>query len=182
MKKLLSNFLIAGMVCVAFPREASAASSATFNITVTVNFLEMQIVQYDQAWDGTTYSAWGIGGMATSSTSTMAEADGVKVVLGSTSQTIDIQSYVSNEGAAWTVDTTAAADKYAIMAKGYNATQASPSVASGTQLTTSAQDVTDATAIASGADTWLYYDFDSPTSVATGTQQTIVITVAIVVA
>jgi len=182
MKKLLSIFLIAGIVCVAFPREASAASSGTFNITVTVNFMEMQIVQYDQAWDGTTYTAWAIGSIATSVTSTMTESDGVKVALGSTSQTIDIQSYVSNEGAAWTVDATAAADKYAIMSKGYSATQVSPSVASGTQLTTSAQDVTGATAVASGADTWLYYDFDSPTSVATGAEQTIVITVAIVAA
>ena len=145
-------------------------------------FMEMQIVQYDQAWDGTTYTAWGIGSIATSTTNTMAEADGVKVVLGTTSQTIDIQSHVSTQGADWTVDATAAADKYAIMAKGYDANQASPSVASGTQLTTSAQDVTGATAVASGADTWLYYDFDSPTSVGTGAQQTIEITVALVVA
>ena len=182
MKKLLSIFLIAGIVCVTFPGEASAATSATFNITVTVNFMEMQIVQHDQAWDGTTYTAWGIGSMATSSTNTMAQTDGVKVVLGSTSQTLDIQSHVSDEGTAWTVAAAADANQYAIMAKGYDATQASPSVAAGTQLTTSALDVIGATAVASGADRWLYYDFDSPTSVGTGTQQTIVITIAIVIA
>lgn len=182
MKKFLPIFLFVGVIVfgINIGSIAEAATSDTFNITITVNYFEMQIVQYDQAWDGTAYTAWAIGNVATSSSTTMTEAQGVKVVLGTTSQTIDIQTHVSNEGSSWTVGASSAADVYAILAKGYAATQGTPSATGGTQLTTSAQDVVGGTSIASAASTWIYYQFDTPTSVSTGAQQTIEITLAIV--
>ena len=183
MRKFLSILVMLVMVVVsmAVSKSAYAATTDTFTITVTVNYIEMQIVLYDQVWGGTEYTTWPIGSLATDSTDTMIEAEGVKVVLGTTSQTVDIQSHVSNQGVAWTVAAAHNANVYAILAKGYSTTQATPVTTGGTQLTTGALDVTGATAVASGAARWLYYSFDSPTSTITGAEQTITITVAIVV-
>jgi hypothetical protein len=181
MKKFISLLIVLTLLFGGFVglNQAEADTTDTFTITVTVQFMEMQIVAHDAEWDGTAYTTWALSTMATSATKTMTETEGVKVVLGTTSQTVDIQSHVSDQGAAWTVGSEAAAGVYAIMAKGFAATQATPDVTGGTQLTTEALDVTGATAVEDGADTWLYYDFDSPTSVATGEEQTITITVAI---
>jgi len=173
MRKFVSLLMIlsALFLGVANFRAAEADTTDTFTITVTCNFIEINL---RNTGDSADYSTWALGTVATSSTTAMTTGDGVKVVLGTTSQTIDIQSHVSNQGSAWTIASAAAANVYKMDCMGTDAA-AVPTWTDATVLTTSTLDIKDVTSVST--DQYLYYRFYAPTSVITGAEQTITITV-----
>ena len=177
MRKLISILVMLGMVFIsmAVTKSAYALTTDTFTITVTVNYIEINL---RNAGDTADYTTWAIGQLATSGDKTMADTEAVRVKYGTSSQHTDIQSYVSTECSAWLINATPAADKYELVAKG-SATTA-PSMSGATVLNSGAlQTITGATDIS--ADHYLYYKFFAPTSTGVGTLQTITITVGVIV-
>ena len=177
MKRVLGLLLVLGIMFAAIgglTTTARAATTDTFTITVTVNYIEMELRNTTDTAD---YTTWAIPQMALAASGPMADASGVLVDLLTTNANVDIKTHVSDEGAAWTLNATPGADIFSLIVSGTTATTApdwDPSIS----VTTGTLAIVEGASPA--ASNYLYYKFYSPTSVGTGAQQTITVTVDIV--
>jgi len=175
MKKLLSILLILGMVSWLWVNTAQAGTTDTFQITVTCNFLSINLRNTGDTAD---YTTWAIGQKAESTATTMIQADGIKVINTSNAAT-DLSAWVSTQAAAWTNQSAAGADQYKLEMKCFAATQASPDLSTGafTITTTSTPGDDIKTSLAATTDQWAYVKFTTPTSTTSGSEQTITVTI-----
>ncbi len=176
MKRVLGLLLVLGIMFAAIGglTTARAATTDTFTITVTVNFLEMNL---RNTADDADYTTWAIPQMALAASGPMGNASGVHVDLGTTNTVVDIKTHVSEQGVAWTLNATPGTNIYSLIVSGTTTDTApdwTPSISvTGTTLAI-VEDASPATS------NYLYYKFYSPLSVETGAGQTITVTVSIV--
>lgn len=174
MKKLLCKLLILGMVFWLGVGSAQAVTTDNFSITVTCSYLSINLRNYTDTAD---YSTWAIGTVAENTPSTMTEAQGILLDNNANAST-NISAYVSSQGADWTVDSAAGADKYKLELKSFDATQGSPDLSSGTTvLNASNPGPTIKSGLAASTNQFIYCKFTTPTSTTSGNQQTITVTV-----
>lgn len=172
MKKIVSLLMILSMLFAVGITKAEADTTDTFTITVTCNFIEIVLKDTPGTSD---YTTWALGTVALSNVSTMTSGQGVRVVLGTTSQNVDIQSKgATSSPDSWTIAASAGSNVYKLICDGTNEA-AVTDFSSATTLTTDYQDINNATA--TQADRYLYYKFTAPSTVSTGSQQTITISV-----
>jgi len=152
------------------------AAADTFTITVTCNFIEVNL---RNTVDDADYGTWAVGSLATSGTDTMTDTEGVRAVRGTSSQNTTLQSHVSGEATDWTIGGTISSDVYKLEVEGTSAA-AAPAMAGTNVLTTTTQTITTATNLT--ADWYLYYKFTAPSATTTGDQQSITVTVTVIVA
>ncbi|MEW5766709.1 MAG: hypothetical protein AB1797_03655 [bacterium] len=180
MRKFLILLLILGTVFICGLKRAEAATTDTFQITITVNYISINLL--NQA--GADYGTWAIGQVATSTASTMDSNNGgvgdEGIQVDNTSNVaIDIESYVSNTD-GWTLGAAIGADQFTLAAKAFTAWQAGPTpnmtgAVSITQTAGPGADIT--TNLAANTDTYLYYTLTAPSSVTSGAQKTLTVTV-----
>ncbi len=175
MKKLLSILLILGMVSWLGVNTAQAATTDTFQITVTCNFLSINLRNTGDTAD---YATWAIGQKAENTPTTMPQADGIKVVNTSNAAT-DLSAWVSTPAANWTNAASAGADQYKLEMKCFDATQVTPDLSTGTfTITSTATRGNDIkTALAATTNQWAYGKFTTPSSTTSGAAQTITVTI-----
>jgi len=175
MKKLLSFLIILVMLYCLGLSSSWADSSDTFQITVTCNYLSINLRNNGDTAD---YTTWAIGQKAENTPTTMTQAEGIKVVNTSNAAT-DLSAWVSTPAAAWTNQNAAGADQYKLEMKCYDATQASPDLSSGTfTITSTSTPGNDIKAgLAATTNQWAYCKFTTPTSTTSGAQQTITVTI-----
>ncbi|MEW6095092.1 MAG: hypothetical protein AB1567_01005 [bacterium] len=182
MRKVLSLLAIFGMVFIGGFKMAEAATTDTFQITITINFIDMNLEDYLNA----DYGTWAIGQVAPSSVNTMAANGGGAgeegiLVDNNSNVSVDIECYVGDSG-SWTLGAAIGADTYTLEAKDFAAWEVGPSpdFSSGvTQITATASPGNDIqTGLAANTDTYLYYRLTAPSSVSSGAQNTITVTVA----
>ena len=175
MKKLLCILLILGMVSWLGVNTAQAATTDTFQITVTCNFISINLRNTGDTAD---YTTWAIGQKAENTATTMAQADGILVVNTANAAT-DLSAWVSTEAANWTKAASAGTDQYKLEMKCFDATQTTPDLSTGTFTITSAatpgNDIK--TSLAATTNQWAYVKFTTPTSTTSGSQQTITVTI-----
>jgi hypothetical protein len=154
---------------------AVAATTDTFTITVTCNFIGINLRNNADAAD---YTTWALGQLATGASAVdMTQGQGIKLVNTANVQT-DITAYVSSQAANWTNDTAAGADKYLLALKAFDDTQATPDLAGAVAITgTSAPGQSVKAALAANTNQFVYAQFTVPTSTTSGAQQTIVVTI-----
>jgi hypothetical protein len=151
---------------------AVAATSDTFTITVTCNFLDIVLKDHD----GADYVTWAVGQQATSAAVTMTHAQGIQVVNTSNAST-DISAWVTTTG-AWTPDTAAGADKYVLELESFGTVQEPVTMGTPTKITATSSTGTEfKTGLGATTDQFVYGRFTVPSSTTTGAQQTITVTI-----
>jgi hypothetical protein len=170
------KWIVAVLLCGIIAPAAVAATSDTFTITVTCNFMGINLRTYN---DGGDYATWAIGQQNTSASVTMTEAQGVMVVNTSNVAT-DVSAWVTTTG-AWTAAGSAGPDQYKLELKAYDATQGTPDLGSGTTTITATSSTGDEfkTGLAANTNQWVYGKFTVPGSTTVGTQQTITVTILV---
>lgn len=180
MRKFLILLLILGTVFICGLKTAEAATTDTFQITITVKYISINLL--NQA--GADYGTWAIGMVAASTPSTMDSNAGGSgdegILVDNTSNVaIDIKSYV-NDPAGWTLGAAIGADQFTLEAKAFTAWQTGPTpnmteAVQITQIASPGADIT--TNLAANTDTYLYYRLTAPSSVTSGAQKTLTVTV-----
>ncbi len=175
MKKLLCILLILGMVSWLGVNTAQAAATDTFQITVTCNFISINLRNTGDTVD---YTTWGVGQNAVNTPETMIQADGIKVV-NTANVATDLSAWVSTPATAWTNGAAAGADVYKLEMKCFDATQATPDLSTGTFtiLTTATPGDDIKTALTANTNQWAYCKLTTPTSTTSGAEQTITVTI-----
>jgi hypothetical protein len=153
---------------------ATAATSDTFTITVTVNFIGINLRTYD---DGGDYTTWALGQVNTSAAATMTEAQGVRIT-NTANVATDLSAWVTTTG-PWTAAGSAGPDQYKLELKAYDATEATPDLSSGSTTITATSSTGDEfkTGLAANTNQWVYGKFTAPASTTVGTQQTVTVTI-----
>jgi len=175
MKKLLCTLLILGMVSWLWVNTAQADTTDTFNITVTCNFISINLKNYINSGD---YTTWALGQKAENTPTTMTEIEGI-LVDNTSNVSTDLSAWVSAQASGWTNESSAGADQYKLEMKCFDASQSSPNLSSGTFTITSTgtpgNDIK--TSLAATTDQWAYAKFTTPTSTTTGSEKTITVTI-----
>lgn len=173
MKKWLVIFTaIVMMMGMAFT--AQAATTDTFTITITINFIDINLRVYDDSGD---YASWGIGQVVVSSANSMIEAAGI-MIDNTSNVAVDIESWVGDSG-SWTLAGAIGADTYTLAAKTFAAPQTAPDMTGEVAITQTASPGADiTTGLAATTDQWIYYTLTAPSSVTSGLQNTITVTIA----
>jgi hypothetical protein len=175
MKKLLCTLLILGIVSLLGINTAQAATTDTFQITITCNFISINLRNTGDTAD---YTTWAVGQKAENTATTMIQADGIKVVNTANAAT-DLSAWVSTQAANWTNQSAAGTDQYKLEMKCFDATQATPDLSTGTATITSTstpgEDIK--AGLAATTNQWAYVKFTTPTSTTSGSQQTITVTI-----
>ena len=175
MKKLLCIMFILGMVSGFWSASAGAATSDTFQITVTCNFIAINLRIYDDSGD---YTTWAIGQTAVSTPTTMGQTDGI-MVDNTANVATDLSAWVSTQAANWTNAAAAGSDQYKLEMKCFASSQVTPDLSTGTfVITTTATPGTDIkTGLVALTDQWAYGKFTTPTATTSGDEQTITVTI-----
>jgi hypothetical protein len=172
---LLLAAIIAGGVGI-----AQAATSGTFQITITVSYIGITLKDRT----GGAYGTWTIGSVTGSAVSTMdantgGEGDEGVQVDNTSNVAIDLATYATNT-ASWTLDTSPAEDHCVLKATAEAAWQGSPypdmSEAAIITSTGGAGDMI-ASNVSSGTEQYLYYSLMAPSSVTSGAANTFTVTV-----
>ncbi len=152
---------------------AQAALTDTFTITITVNYIGINLRDNG---DTTDYTTWAIGQVATSTASTMTQAQGIKLV-NTSNTTLFIRSYATNT-LSWTLAAAIGADTYKLEAKSFDASQASPDMTGAVDITaTASQGNVIKSSLAAGTNQWIYYRLTAPSSVTSPNANAITVTV-----
>lgn len=175
MKRLIFVvFLVAAVSWLLIP-SARAATTDTFQITVTCNFLSINLRTYDDATD---YTTWAIGQTAENTPTTMAQTDGIQVV-NTANVATDLSAWVSTQATDWTNAAAAGVDEYKLEMKCFDASEATPDLSTGTftitSTTTPGNDIK--TGLTATTDQWAYGKFTTPTETTSPDEQTITITI-----
>ena len=188
MQKIIGLLLILGMAvtAVAIPNIAEAALTGDFTITVTISYLEISMKMSDGSGS---YTAWALGGVTTSDTTTMetgtdgTAVQGIFIDVGESSA-FKLSGQITNDSAAWTGGTsdTPAPNVYLLAMQGA-ATAVVPvdmTVAGAATAIVLATDTEIANATgALGVDIFLYGAFTTPETTTTGAEQSITVTITI---
>jgi len=174
MKRVLGLLLVLGIMFAAIGglTTARAATTDTFTITVTVNFIEMTL---RNTTDNADYTTWAIPQMSLAASAPMADLSGVYVDLLTTNQAVDIKTWVSTQG-DWTVQPAPGASQYSLIATGATAAEV-PGWTGAASLGLSGAKQTIIPGATTALSHFLYYKFYSPITVGTGSQQSIEVTV-----
>ncbi|HSV27610.1 MAG TPA: hypothetical protein VLH60_06930, partial [Sedimentisphaerales bacterium] len=167
--------LAAIMLCGMMAGNVAAVTSDTFTITVTCNFIGINLRTHDNASD---YATWAIGQLGVGQSVSMTETQGIMVVNTANINT-NLSARISTEAGAWTAGNAAGANTYRLELKAFDATQAAPDMAAGTTsiiATASAGNVFESN-LPGFTNQWVYGRFTLPTSTSTGAQQTITVTI-----
>jgi hypothetical protein len=153
---------------------AVAATSDTFTITVTCNFIGINLRAYD---DGGDYTTWAIGQQNTSASVTMTEAQGIRIT-NTANVATDLSAWVTTTG-PWTPAASVDTDKYKLEVKAYDATETTPDLGTGATVITATSSTGDEfkTGLAANTNQWVYGKFTVPSGTSVGTQQTITVTI-----
>ena len=180
MKKLISMFLVAGLMICGMVVNASAGTSDTFGISASIDNTTLSITLQDTAETPGDYTTWAIGSKAVNTATTMTSAQGIKIVV-VTSFPIDINAAAGTSagGGSWTADTAAGSSKYKLELKPFSAQEATPSLESG--ATVIAATATEFDPIVSSGSRWAYAKFTTPTVTTSGAAQTVTVTITAVV-
>jgi len=175
MKKLLCTLIILGMVFWLGVSTAQAAVSDTFQITVTCNFISINLRNNGDTLD---YTTWAIGQKAENTATTMTQAEGIKVV-NTANVATDLSAWVSGQAADWTNAASAGTDQYKLEMKCFDVTQVSPDLSIGTfTITSTANPGNDIKAgLAATTNQFAYAKFTTPDPTTSGAQQTITVTI-----
>jgi hypothetical protein len=171
-KKWLVTVLV---LCYLGAGSAVAATSDTFQITVTCNFISINLRDNG---DTTDYTTWAIGQQATSAAVTMAQADGI-LVDNTSNVATNLSAWISTPATNWAAASSAGADEYKLELKSFDATEATPDLSSGTTTITATSSTGDVfkSSLDATTDQWVYGKFTVPTSTTSGAQQTITVTI-----
>ena len=184
MKKALSMIMVLAILATAgFAGTAQAGTSDTFDITITVNYLEMSLK--DRA--GLDYSAWAIGQVSTSSANVMASNAGAEgdegiMVDNGSNVAVDVECYVSNTGGTWVLGGAIGDDQFKVEAKSFDAWQAgtAPDMTDAVTITQTGSPGNDlAASVPVNTDKYLYYRFTAPVTTTSGAEQTIQMSVEV---
>jgi len=151
-----------------------AADSDSFNITITVAYISIELKDHNDA----DYSTWAIGPVSGGAISTMdATTNGVKVS-NESNVAIDLSSYASNT-LGWTLGSSSGSDQYVLRVATFGSWQSSgPDMSSAiTILTTSDPGTTVESNVTAITHRYWYYELTAPTSVSSPNQNTITVTV-----
>jgi|GEM_PF-2204098 len=180
MKKWVIGLLLA-VVIIGGVGIAQAATSGSFTITITVNYIAISLL----AQGGGAYGAWAIGSVSGSTVSTMesnewaAGDEGVQVDNAS-NVAIDLATYATNSR-GWALHaTTPAEDRCVLKATSEAAAPAAtyPDMSGAASVTATGSPGTNiALDIAASTDQYLYYSLTAPTSVTNPAANTITVTV-----
>jgi hypothetical protein len=175
MKKLLCTLIILGMVFWLGVSTAQAALTDTFQITVTCNFISINLRNYNDTGD---YTTWAVGLQAENTPTTMTQTEGI-MVDNTANIATDLSAWVSTQAADWDNAASAGTDEYKLEMKCFASSQPSPDLSSGTfTITSTATPGNDIkTGLAATTDQWAYAKFTTPTSTTSGAQQTITVTI-----
>jgi hypothetical protein len=179
----MKNVLImVGLVLVlAMASVANAASTNTFNVSITVDYISVDL----QNVSGTgVYAGWNIGQVEAARVRTMYGGEGIKVVNNS-NVPVDVNTYV-NSGSGWNLGGSAYIDQFALKAVTFDTVQDTESPVSMTNAVQIVQQDgggnTIKASLAVDAATYVYYQFEAPTTVNSRDAKTVGITVAAVLA
>ncbi len=179
LKRMWIFLVLFAMVFLSISHKSYAQTTDTFQITITVQYLAINLLNQG----ATNYTTWAIGSsIAPSSANSMAGNSGgvgdqgVQVDNTSNVQT-KLQCRVSTEATNWTIGGSIGADTYKLEAEAFNAWQSS-GFTWGTGhgivvLTTSAQDIWGT--MAASTDQYVYFRLTAPSSTSTPNQQTITV-------
>jgi len=175
MLKLRRSLVALMLLCGIMVGSVPAATSDTFQITVTCDFIGIVLRTYD---DGDDYATWAIGQLSAGASDTMTEAEGI-MVDNTANITTDLSAWVSTQAAAWANGAAANTDVYKLEVKAFDATQATPDLSSDTTAITSTSSAGDVfkSSLSATTDQWVYGKFTLPTSTSSGSQQTITVTI-----
>jgi len=177
MKKLICILLILGMVSWLWVNTAQAATTDTFQITVTCNFLAIVLKDYTGTTD---YTTWAIGQQAENTPTTMTQTEGIMVDNTSNVAT-DLSAWVSEQATNWTNGASAAENVYKLEMQCFSSSQTNPNLDTPVTITAttegSANEIKDN--LSATTDQWSYAKFTTPTSTASGSQQTITVTIKV---
>ena len=184
-----------GMVVlsIAVTKSVDAATTDTFNITITIGYLEITLKDSTAGGAGGAYPDWAMGAKAVNtayamvSGATGAMGEGIYVEVG-LSSAYTLTAQITTPAATWTntagTDDTTASNQYLLTSRGA-ATAVCPvmTIAGGASkvIAASATQIVDVAGTAA-TDTYLYFGFKTPTATTTGVEQSITVTVAIVAA
>jgi hypothetical protein len=182
MKKCALALLILGLAFAFLggaPKAFADVLTDTFQITVTVNFIAIDLKDYS----GAAYTTWALGQVATGSTTTMTGDSGGSSEEGihvdnTSNVAVDLASYATNTQ-SWTLAGSAGTDQCVLEAKGFAAFQADPpNMTSAVVITSTSSPGEDVdTSISSGTDRYWYYRFTAPSEVTGGGSNTFTVTV-----
>jgi hypothetical protein len=166
--------LVLLLLCCAMAGNAVAATSDTFTITVTCDFIGIDLQVYNST---DPYGTWALGQLAVGASAvTMTEAQGIKLV-NTANVSTDISAYVSSQAASWTNAAAAGANQYKLELKAFGTTQGTPDLSSATVPIVTADPGDDVkTGLAGSTNQFIYGKFTVPTSTTSPAQQTIVVT------
>jgi len=185
MKKLLNLFLVLCLgveVSVGVINAAQAATTDFFQITVTVGYISISLLDRDSA----NYTTWAIGSLSASSVATMTANSGSGLtekgilVSNESNVSIDLGSYATNSLGWALVSGTPGANEYRLKADGFAGWQSAtyPNMASATTITATSSPGTEYdTGVSANTPSYHYYQFAAPSSVSTGGSNTITVTV-----
>lgn len=180
MKKVLTIFLLIGLILGGVVWVAHAATSDTFNITITVAYISIELK--DRA--GNDYTTWAIGTVNQGAVSTM-DANGGDpgdkgiLVSNESNVAIDLACWATNT-LNWTLGSTPGENQCVLRARGFDNWQSGPypNMDGATTITaTSSPGNTVDSNITNGDDRYWYYDLTAPTSVTSGAQNTFTVTI-----
>lgn len=154
----------------------------TFQITITVNFLSIDLK--DRAGAG--YTTWAVGQVATSSTNLMDSNSGAAgdegiLVDNTSNEAVDLFCYATNT-ASWTLGSSVGSDQCVLKAKAFTGWQASPNPDMGSAVTvtsTSAPGEEVQDNLAASTDSYFYYSLQAPSVCTTGGENTFTVTVRV---
>jgi len=182
-RKIIGLLLILGMAvtAMAIPNIAEADDD-TFTITVTCGFVELTLKLAD---DSAAYTSWPIGTVATSATPAMIGGTGTeanKCILanvGTSSSAATLSAQITGAATNWTDHATTIGEDVYVLKMDSDPGYTLPATWTDTIVSASDTNLTNATGIAAGTDSYLFCQFLAPSSTTTGSQQTITITITI---
>ena len=179
MKKFLVLMLALGIAIVGFSSlsTAQAATSDTFQITVTVSYLSIELLDVGDA----DYTTWDVGTVETSSVSTMSGTAGTLGQQGihvknASSVPIDLGSQVTAQTTTWTFSSSAGDNTCALRAKSFTGWQSAeyPDMSTDTAVINNSTPVNvtpDGSSVPAAASRYLYYQLTTPSDFTTSSAE-----------
>jgi len=156
-----------------------AAASDTFQITITLENIDLSLLDYASA----SYSTWAIGTVALSSVSTMTANSGSSGEEGihvdnSSTVSIDLECYSASNTHNWVLGNSPSTNQCVLRGKSFSSWQSSVDMSSAVTVTqTGAPGADLVTNLGAATDRYLYFDFTAPSSVSTYTENTFTVTI-----
>lgn len=183
MRKLFFLLFVFGLTAITLScfSPVDAAASDTFQITITLENIDLSLLDKDN----NAYGTWAVGTVALSSVSTMtadnggSNEEGIHVDNSSTIG-IDLECYSASNTHSWTLGATPSNNQCVLRGKSFNAWVANdpPDMSSAVTITKTGAPGDDLEVnIGAATDKYLYFDFTAPSGATTYTENTFTVTI-----